>query len=153
MSLPSIFPISTQCFMGFLLMKVIIIIIPSRNRHPFFHPYPRQIFSSASDRNSPPLLETTTVQHHHTHSLSHSLQQHSAIAPHDLPPLHVADINWHGASLARTLPSTTTSSSFSSSSAFPSPSPPLPASTTGNTKSELEGYEMGMDVHGGAGVC
>ena len=129
--------------------------------------------STISDRNShsPPWLGSTAAAHTHSRSHSQQQQQHLAIAPHDLPPLHV-DMNWHptptnptsSSSLTTT---TTTSSSSSASSAFPSPSPPLPPSTTGNTggnTKELEvtptnemfelslGYEMGMDIHAVSGV-
>jgi hypothetical protein len=106
--------------------------------------------SSVSDRNSPPWLETAP----HTHSRSHS--QHLAIAPHDLPPIHVSDMNWHGAPT-----SVSTATSSSSSSTFPSPSS-TPA-TNGNAKPDLGmtptnemfelslGYEMGIDMNCGGG--
>ena len=115
--------------------------------------------SSVSDRNSPPWLETAP----HSHSRSHS--QHLAIAPHDLPPpLHVSDMNWHGATSVPTTQSLlSATSSSSSSSAFPSPSPCSTPASTGNAKPDLGvtptnemfelslGYEMGMDLNGGGG--
>ena len=115
--------------------------------------------SSVSDRNSPPWLETAP----HTHSRSHS--QHLAIAPHDLPPLHVSDMNWHGGATTTSVSTTTqsllSSTSSSSSSTFPSPSlSSTPADTALNGKPDLGmtptnemfelslGYEMGMDMNG-----
>ena len=109
--------------------------------------------SSASDRNSP-WLETA-----HTHSRSHS--QHLAIAPHDLPPLHVSDMNWHGATSVSTTQSLLSATSSSSSSTFPSPSMSSSPDPNGNAKPDLGitptnamfelnlGYELGMDMSGG----
>jgi hypothetical protein len=113
--------------------------------------------SSVSDRNSPPWLETA----HHSHSRSHS--QHLAIAPHDLPPLHVSDMNWHGGANVATTQSLLSATSSSSSSTFPSPSLSSSPASTGNAKPDLGvtptnemfelslGYEMGMDMNGGTG--
>ena len=110
--------------------------------------------SSVSDRNSPPWLESAA------HSRSHS--QHIAIAPHDLPPLHVSDMNWPTS--VSTTQSLLSSTSSSSSSTFPSPSiSSTPAATAPNGKPDLGmtptnemfelslGYEMGMDLNGGGG--
>jgi len=113
--------------------------------------------SAASDRNSPPWLETTAPN---AHSRSHS--QHMAIAPHDLPPLHVSDMNWHGGATAvATTQSLLSATSSSSSSTFPSPSPSSTPASTGNAKLDVGatptnemfglslGFEMGMDMNGG----
>ena len=113
--------------------------------------------SPGSDRNSP-WLETAP----HTHSRSRS--QHLAIAPHDLPPLHVSDMNWHGAAASvSTTQSLLSATSSSSSSTFPSPSLSSSPASTGNAKPDLGvtptnemfelslGYEMSMNMNGGGG--
>jgi hypothetical protein len=113
--------------------------------------------SASSDRNpSPPWLDNTATTPH-SHSRSHS--QHLAIAPHDLPPLHVSDnMNWHGASnsLPQSSSSLLSATSSSSSSTFPSPSLLSSTPPTSDAKQDLGmtptnemfelslGYDMGL---------